>query len=93
MVCDVDVLGGQNIKKSYGDQAMSLFIQPPSIEVLRKRLERRGTDAPEVIEDRIARAQFELSFAPKFDHVVVNDDLQTAQREALLLIQNFLNEK
>ena len=72
---------------------MSLFIQPPSIEVLRKRLERRGTDAPEVIEDRIARAQFELSFAPKFDHVVVNDDLQTAQREALLLIQNFLNEK
>lgn len=93
VVCDVDVLGGQNIKKSYGDQAMSLFIQPPSIEVLRKRLEGRGTDAPEVIEDRIARAQFELSFASKFDHVVVNDDLQTAQREALLLIQNFLNEK
>lgn len=92
VVCDVDVLGGQNIKKHYGDKAMSLFIQPPSIDVLRKRLEGRGTDAPEVIDDRIARAQFELSFAQKFDHVVVNDDLQTAQREALQLVKEFLDE-
>lgn len=93
VVCDVDVLGGQNIKKHYGQRALSLFIQPPSIEVLRQRLEGRGTDSPEVINDRIARAEFELSFADKFDHVVVNDDLQQAQAEALALIQNFLKEE
>lgn len=93
VVCDVDVLGGQNIKKHYGQRAMSIFIQPPSIEVLRQRLEGRGTDSPEVINDRIARAEFELSFADKFDHAVVNDDLQQAQAEALALIQNFLKEE
>ena len=90
VVCDVDVLGGQNIKKHYGQRALSIFIQPPSIEALRQRLEGRGTDSPEVINDRIARAEFELSFADKFDHAVVNDDLQQAQAEALALIQNFL---
>lgn len=90
VVCDVDVLGGQNIKKHYGARALSLFIQPPSIEVLRQRLEGRGTDTPEVINDRIARAEFELSFAPKFDKVVVNDDLQTAQQEALRIVKEFL---
>lgn len=93
VVCDVDVLGGQNIKKHYGQQALSLFIQPPSIEALRQRLEGRGTDSPEVINDRIARAEFELSFADKFDHVVVNDDLQQAQAEALAIIQNFLKDE
>lgn len=93
VVCDVDVLGGQNIKKHYGQRALSLFIQPLSIEVLRQRLEGRGTDSPEVINDRIARAEFELSFADKFDHVVVNDDLQQAQAEALALIQNFLKDE
>lgn len=93
VVCDVDVLGGQNIKKHYGQRALSIFIQPPSIEVLRKRLEGRGTDSPEVINDRIARAEFELSFADKFDHAVVNDDLQQAQAEALALIQNFLKDE
>lgn len=90
VVCDVDVLGGQNIKKHYGARALSLFIQPPSIEVLRQRLEGRGTDTPEVINDRIARAEFELSFASKFDKVVVNDDLQTAQQEALRIVKEFL---
>ena len=93
VVCDVDVLGGQNIKKHYGRRALSIFIQPPSIEVLRQRLEGRGTDSPEVINDRIARAEFELSFADKFDHAVVNDDLQQAQAEALALIQNFLKDE
>lgn len=93
VVCDVDVLGGQNIKKHYGQRALSIFIQPPSIEALRQRLEGRGTDSPEVINDRIARAEFELSFADKFDHAVVNDDLQQAQAEALALIQNFLKEE
>lgn len=92
VVCDVDVLGGQNIKKHYVDRALSLFIQPPSIEVLRQRLEGRGTDAPEVINDRIARAEFELSFAKNFDHVIVNDELATAQQEALRIIQDFLAE-
>lgn len=90
VVCDVDVLGGQNIKKYYGDRALSLFIQPPSIEALRQRLEGRGTDSAEVIADRIARAEFELSFAPKFDKVVVNDDLATAQQEALHIVKDFI---
>ena len=92
VVCDVDVLGGQNIKAYYGDKALSLFIQPPSIEVLKQRLESRGTDAPEVIKDRLARAEFELSYADKFDKVVVNDNLEDAQSEALLLIKTFLEK-
>ena len=92
VVCDVDVLGGQNIKAYYGDKALSLFIQPPSIEVLKQRLESRGTDAPEVIKDRLARAEFELSYADKFDKVVVNDNLEDAQSETLSLIKNFLEK-
>lgn len=92
VVCDVDVLGGQNIKKYYGEQALSVFIQPPSIEVLRKRLEGRGTDSPEVINDRIARAEFELSFAQKFDTIVVNDNLEQAQEEALKAVTDFLEQ-
>lgn len=92
VVCDVDVLGGQNIKAYYGDKALSLFIQPPSIEVLKQRLESRGTDAPEVIKDRLARAEFELSYADKFDKVVVNDNLEDAQSEALSLIKTFLEK-
>lgn len=90
VVLDVDVKGGCNIKKYYGDKALSLFIQPPSVEELRKRLTGRGTDAPEVIEDRIKRAEFELSFADKFDHVVVNDDLLTAEQEALSMVSSFI---
>ena len=90
VVCDVDVLGGQNIKKAYGNNSLSLFIQPPSIQALRERLESRGTDAPEVIEDRLARAKFELSFAPRFDHIVINDDLETAQKEVLRIVKNFI---
>ena len=74
VVFDVDVKGGCNIKRFYGDKAMSLFIQPPSIEALRQRLVGRATDTPEVIEDRIARASYALTFAPKFHHLVVNDN-------------------
>ena len=81
VVFDVDVHGAMNIKKAYGDSALSVFIQPPSVEELRKRLNGRGTDAPEVIEQRIARAEYELTFADKFDTVVVNDDLETAKKE------------
>ena len=91
VVFDVDVVGGCNIKKSYGDRALSVFIQPPSIEELRKRLVGRATDAPEVIESRIAKAEFELGFAEKFDVVVINDELEKAKADALATIQNFLN--
>lgn len=90
VVFDVDVVGGCNIKKYYGDRAISIFIQPPSIEELRKRLIGRGTDTMEVIEDRIAKAEFELGFADKFDVVIVNDNLETAKEEALSTLQTFL---
>ena len=91
VIFDVDVVGGCNIKKFYGERALSVFIQPPSVEELRKRLNGRGTDAPEVIESRIAKAEYELGFSEKFDVVVVNDELEKAQAEALETIKNFLN--
>ena len=91
VVFDVDVKGGCNIKRFYGDKALSIFIQPPSVEALRKRLEGRATDAPEVINDRIARAEYELSFASQFDRVIVNDDLETAKSETLEAITAFLS--
>ncbi len=90
VVCDVDVLGSQNIKKAYGNQALSVFIQPPSIEALRARLEGRGTDSAEVIADRLARAEFELTFAAKADVVIVNDELERAEAEALEAVRKFL---
>ncbi|MBO7418643.1 MAG: guanylate kinase [Bacteroidaceae bacterium] len=93
VVFDVDVKGGINIKKYYGDRALSVFIQPPSIEELRRRLELRGTETPEVINDRIARAEFELGFAEQFDKVVINDDLAIAEAETLHIIKDFINEK
>ena len=83
VVFDVDVVGGCNIKKFYGDRALSLFIQPPCVEELRRRLIGRGTDASEVIEHRVAKAEYELSFASKFDKVIINDDLEAAKAEAL----------
>ncbi len=91
VVFDVDVNGGMNIKKSYGDQALSIFIMPPSIDELRLRLTSRGTDDPEVIEQRIARAEYEISQAGNFDKTVVNDNLQTAEEEVLSLVKEFLN--
>ena len=92
VVFDVDVVGGCNIKKFYGERALSVFIQPPSVEELRKRLVGRGTDAPEVIESRIAKAEFELSYADKFDVVIINDDLDTAKADALKVISDFLEK-
>lgn len=91
IIFDVDVVGGCNIKQFYGDRALSVFIMPPSIEELRKRLNGRGTDAPEVIESRIAKAEFELGYAGKFDVTIVNDDLEKAKAEALNIIRKFLN--
>ncbi|MCQ2269378.1 MAG: guanylate kinase [Bacteroidaceae bacterium] len=92
VVFDVDVKGGCNIKKFYGERALSLFIMPPSVEELRRRLEGRGTDAPEVIQNRLDKAEYEMTFAPQFDKVVVNDDLETAKAEALALIKEFLGK-
>ena len=90
VVLDVDVKGACNIKQFYGDRALAVFIQPPSIDELRRRLEGRGTDAPAVIEDRLARAEFDLGFAPKFDKVIVNDDLDRAVSEALEAVREFI---
>ena len=92
VVFDVDVKGGVNIKKYYGDNAMSIFIKPPSVEELRKRLLQRATDSPEAIENRLAKAEYELTFAPQFDHIVENDDLDTAKAQTLALVKAFLSE-
>ena len=91
VVFDVDVKGGINIKQHYGQQALSVFIQPPSIDELRRRLMKRATDTPEAIETRLAKASYELTFASQFDVIVVNDDLATAQQETLSLVENFVN--
>ena len=90
VVFDVDVKGGCNIKQFYGNRALSIFIQPPSIEELRRRLIGRGTDSMEQIESRLAKAEYELTFAPKFDHIVVNDDLATAEENTLALVKEFI---
>lgn len=90
VIFDVDVVGGCNIKQYYGKQALSIFIQPPSIEELRSRLENRGTDLPEVIDARIAKAEYEITFASQFDVVIVNDNLEKAKAEALQLVKDFL---
>lgn len=92
VVFDVDVKGGCNIKKFYGDHALSLFIQPPSIDELRNRLNKRATDAPEVIKDRIARATYELTFASKFDRIIINDNLEQAEQDVYLAVKSFLND-
>ena len=92
VVFDVDVKGGLNIKRYYGDEALSLFIQPPSVEELRSRLTGRGTDTSDAIEERLAKAEYELTFSSQFDCVVVNDDLEAAKQEALQIINDFLND-
>ena len=89
---DVDVKGGVNIKKHYGSRALSVFIQPPSVEELRNRLVGRATDAPEVIEQRLNKAEYELSFADKFDRIVINDDLEKAKVDVYNVIKQFLDE-
>lgn len=90
VVFDVDVKGGINIKKHYGDDALSIFIQPPSIDALRERLIRRNTDEIGQIEERLAKAEYEMSFSSQFDRILVNDDLDVAKREATDLVRNFL---
>ena len=91
VIFDIDIKGGINVKKFFGDRALSLFIQPPSVEELRKRLVGRATDSAEQIEERLAKAEYEMSFAPQFDQLIVNDDLDTAKADTLKTIRNFLN--
>lgn len=90
IVFDVDVKGAGRIKSHYGPLALSVFIQPPSLQELRRRLESRATDAPEVIEQRLQRAAFELSQAQSFDRILVNDNLERAQDEAYSMAKAFL---
>lgn len=87
---DVDVVGGINIKKFYGSRALSIFIQPPSIQELKNRLIKRATDSLEIIEKRVAKAEYELTFASQFDHVVTNDIIEQAQTESENLVRNFI---
>lgn len=90
VVLDVDVKGGLNIKRHYGDQAIAIFIQPPSIAILRERLERRGTDPASVIQERVDKASWELSFAPAFDITLINDELEQAKFRCLEMVREFI---
>lgn len=93
VVFDVDVVGGTNLKRIFGKEALSLFIAPPCLQTLRQRLEGRGTDSPEMIEKRLAKAEYEMGFADKFDKVIVNDCLTTAQQEAEEAINHFIYKR
>lgn len=90
VVFDIDVIGGLNIKKQFNDEALALFVQPPSIEVLAQRLEQRGTDSSEKIHMRLEKARLELSQAPNFDHAVINESLDQAIEQAHELILNHI---
>lgn len=90
VVFDVDVKGGCNIKSYYGQRALSVFIQPPSVDELRRRLLNRGTDSMEQIEQRVDKAEYEMSFAPQFDSIVTNDNLDLAKEQTLDLLRKFL---
>ena len=92
IIFDVDVMGGINLKRIFGDNARSIFIMPPSVEALRERLVGRGTDSAETIEKRVAKAEFEISKADQFDCVVVNDILDYAVAETKSIIEKFLAE-
>ena len=92
VIFDVDVVGGVNIKNIFGDEALSMFIMPPSVEELRKRLVGRNTDSAETIEKRLAKAEYEMSFSDIFDKIVVNDNLETAKAEALSIINGFIDK-
>ena len=89
VVLDIDVKGGVNVKRLYGSEAVSIFIQPPSVEALRQRLEGRGTESPEAIDQRVARAELEISYAPQFDHVVINDLLPEAIEAVEGILKSF----
>lgn len=87
---DVDVVGGVNIKKKFGAKALSIFVQPPSVEELERRLVGRATDSPEKIRERVAKAEYEMGYAPQFDTVVINDRLEDALADAEQKVRDFL---
>lgn len=91
-IIDVDVAGGVNVKKIYGDQALSIFVMPPSVEELRRRLVGRATDSEADIQKRVDKAEYEMSYAPKYDKVVVNDNLEKAVAEVRALITEFVTK-
>jgi len=91
VIFDVDVIGGLNLKRIFNEKALALFIRPPSVEILHQRLRNRSTDSEEKIATRVAKADYELSFAPQFDKILVNDDLATALLEAEKLVGEFLS--
>jgi guanylate kinase len=93
ILLDIDVLGALNIKKMYGDESLAIFLAPPSIEVLKKRLELRGTENEKTLQTRIERASKELTYADQFDKVVVNDDLETAYHQIKEIVSNFINSQ
>lgn len=90
IVLDIDVAGAVNVKRMFGEEAVSIFIMPPSVEALRERLVGRGTDSPEAINDRVGKAEQEIAYAPQFDHCVVNDILETAVDDVDAIIRNFI---
>ncbi len=92
VVLDIDCIGGLNVKKIYGGRALSIFVMPPSVEVLRERLEKRGTDLPHIIENRLAKAEYEMSFAPQFDAIIQNDDFDRAKEDTLRVIKEFISK-
>lgn len=92
VVFDVDVVGGVNIKKIFGEQALSIFIEAPSIEILRKRLIGRGTDSIDKIEQRVAKAEYEMTFASQFDTIVINDKVEDAYSDAERVIRDFISK-
>ena len=93
VLLDIDVLGALNIKKMYGDESLAIFLVPPSIEVLKKRLELRGTENEKTLQTRIERASKELTYADQFDKVVVNDDLETAYNQIKKIVSTFINSQ
>jgi guanylate kinase len=90
VVFDVDVKGALSIKKLYGENALLIFVMPPSVQILRERLINRSTDAPEVIEQRVAKAELELTFAKEFDKILINDLLESAFEEGEHLVREFI---
>jgi len=93
VLLDIDVKGGINIKQIYDEKALSVFIRPPSIEVLRERLENRGTDSPAIIQERVEKAAWELSFARQFDVTITNDNLETAKKACFDTVKSFISHQ
>ncbi len=91
VIFDIDVKGGLNIKKQYPDNSLAIFVQPPSVAELKKRLQSRQTETPEKIKMRVDKASEEMQYSKDFDVIIVNDDLEKAKKEAYQVVKNFLD--